>query len=973
MMNLLVRTTRALAKAALPLAAAAALYAQCQQSGTDLALPNPNCPATSYSSGISTIHGTNSITAGGSGGNLTVSGAASVNLQAGSQITLLPGFTAIAGGASTFHAFLASGSSTSGHPSIFTDVSSTSPYYNAVTTMYQLGVTAGCGQGNFCPTDYLQREDIAVFIVRSWSIRMWNDPEAFKSYVGYNKTPYFNDVAAADPRFAYVQKLYELGITAGFTAPQINSNGTLGAPGVFCPNTADNGIGNPVCAGQGTVQNYQAAIFVDRARALSDNFCEAPYYGTVPKPFPTSTSSSCAPDNYTWSSWLAAQAAGQSYFTDVPATDTYFKFVEAFADTRALYPQAPNSAPVCCFNKTNTITRGTMAIWTVAGMALAGLPTSFSIGGGGSTSHGGQTPQTWTFTYRDPNGAGVLQSGQVELIDGGGNVRCNFAWNRPTGLSVYTGIAASTSTLGTTLNDGFCGVSLISIANSGTDPTAVAVTFNVGFLQNFPRAYTIQTEVNDINGLASSWEQVGTFTVDPAPNGIGPASIPNWISQGAIGSQTFTVAVADPNGNYTNVSRVQVVFNISSSMVDACFLDYDPQTDDLSIADQSGSLTTFTNFQLKSGSGTLGDLTNTNCQVVGAGSSVSGSGASLQLNLQIVFRAGFVGPLTTFLRVDSAAAGQYQRAGTWTAYSAIPGGPGATPPTGINSDGTFTINFSDANGYGYVTTEYIALGTSLTDTLNTCRILYTRGTGSQNHQLQVFGTSFDPTASEMPAPVAVGSPGASLSYNNGSNAVCTVDFGKSSYTESGTSGQLKLWVGFPTQTSVNAYVRAIDRAGGDSGWNTQPNITNYGFTVTQNTTGWSGNVQAGQNTAAAYTITTNGGFNLANSPVTFTCSSNSSNVTITCPSSVTSSTVTLSITTTKSTVAYTATLTVTASSGSGSGTITETLPPLILNVSANQPQDYQTSSPTPAIIYLKPNAWYDTETSTVNLAGFLRL
>jgi hypothetical protein len=86
---------------------------------------------------------------------------------------------------------------------------------------------------------------MAAFIVRAWSARVFNDPEAFQSQT--QTTPYFSDVPATNEQFIYIQKLYELGITAGTMAPTIDGNGNLTAQGQFSPGS--------------TLVNYQIAIF----------------------------------------------------------------------------------------------------------------------------------------------------------------------------------------------------------------------------------------------------------------------------------------------------------------------------------------------------------------------------------------------------------------------------------------------------------------------------------------------------------------------------------------------------------------------------------------------------------------------------------------------------------------------------------------------------------------------------------------
>lgn len=48
----------------------------------------------------------------------------------------------------------------------FTDVPPSSPYHADVTAISNAGVTAGCGGGNYCPKDFVTREQMAAFMNR---------------------------------------------------------------------------------------------------------------------------------------------------------------------------------------------------------------------------------------------------------------------------------------------------------------------------------------------------------------------------------------------------------------------------------------------------------------------------------------------------------------------------------------------------------------------------------------------------------------------------------------------------------------------------------------------------------------------------------------------------------------------------------------------------------------------------------------
>ena len=90
----------------------------------------------------------------------------------------------------------------------FTDVPSSSPYFDFINVMQLWGISGGCTATEYCPTDTVTRGQAAVFIVRG----------LFGENFTHSSTPYFTDVTASDSIFSYVQKMKELGITAGCTA-----------------------------------------------------------------------------------------------------------------------------------------------------------------------------------------------------------------------------------------------------------------------------------------------------------------------------------------------------------------------------------------------------------------------------------------------------------------------------------------------------------------------------------------------------------------------------------------------------------------------------------------------------------------------------------------------------------------------------------------------------------------------------------
>jgi hypothetical protein len=118
----------------------------------------------------------------------------------------------------------------------FSDVSSSSVYFPFIQKMYELGITTGCGGGNYCPSSALNNYQLAVFAVRASQIVQQgyinNSMTCGSSYAGnpnvYNCSAYFSDVSSSDTYFSWVQKFVEM---KGVPAPLQPSFSYLGTGG----------------------------------------------------------------------------------------------------------------------------------------------------------------------------------------------------------------------------------------------------------------------------------------------------------------------------------------------------------------------------------------------------------------------------------------------------------------------------------------------------------------------------------------------------------------------------------------------------------------------------------------------------------------------------------------------------------------------------------------------------------------------
>lgn len=178
-------------------------------------------------------------------------------------------------------------------PQWFTDVPPTSPFFDFVALAVTQRLASACQPNRFCPDIPLTRAEMAEFLIRGLYPA---DDFPFPA------TPYFSDVSALHPRFRFIQKLRELGITTGCSTTQ------------FCPEAATN--------------RGQMAVFVTRARLGVTNT-------TVPvNPAP--------------------------YFTDVPTTHPFFTAIQKL---RELGVTTGCSATAYC--PSDAVTKAQMAVFTV--------------------------------------------------------------------------------------------------------------------------------------------------------------------------------------------------------------------------------------------------------------------------------------------------------------------------------------------------------------------------------------------------------------------------------------------------------------------------------------------------------------------------------------------------------------------------------------------------------------------------------
>jgi VCBS repeat protein/all-beta uncharacterized protein/S-layer family protein/BACON domain-containing protein len=113
----------------------------------------------------------------------------------------------------------------------FLDVPPSNPFYPFIERMAVHQITSGCGSGNYCPGASVTREQMAAFIIRG--IGEFNPPTP-----GLQR---YNDVPPGNPFYNFIDRMGALGITSGCST----------SPPLYCP--------------AATVTRGQMAVFLVRA------------------------------------------------------------------------------------------------------------------------------------------------------------------------------------------------------------------------------------------------------------------------------------------------------------------------------------------------------------------------------------------------------------------------------------------------------------------------------------------------------------------------------------------------------------------------------------------------------------------------------------------------------------------------------------------------------------------------------------
>jgi len=320
-------------------------------------------------------------------------------------------------------------------------------------------------------------------------------------------------------------------------------------------------------------------------------------------------------------------------------------FLPAFAGAKCFYVEVYDGALDSGWSQLGT--------YTVTNVQLAAALTPNAATG---------ASQTFSITYTDTRGSAAIQSSLILVNNPLAAANGCYVYFGPSANSLYLTNNAGTAwqgpvTIGqsATLANSQCSLSA-SGSSASTGGNTLTLNLALTFLPAFAGSKGVYVEVND-GVVDTGWLQLGSFTVVNTP----VATLSLTPGSGSGMSQTFSFVLYDDRG-YTAISSSMIIVNSQLSVANGCFLYFDRADNWLYLTNNAG-----TAWQGPATIGQSTTLQNSQCTISAAGSSTSGSGNTLTLNVAVTFQTAFAGSKLVYNEVNDGTndTGWVQQ-GSWT-------------------------------------------------------------------------------------------------------------------------------------------------------------------------------------------------------------------------------------------------------------------------------------------------------------------
>ncbi len=430
---------------------------------------------------------------------------------------------------------------------------------------------------------------------------------------------------------------------------------------------------------------------------------------------------------------------------------------------------------------------------TQLGAGVNSAPQPVSV----SPASGTGLTQTFTFTYRDLNGANDILRVQALINNTLADAGCLLYYTVDSNnLSLRGGPSGwyGPVKLGQpgTLENSVCSVNAAA-SSSSLSGTTLNITLAVAFNTSFSGDKQVFAEALDKSNISSGYQLLGGWTV-PAPGTLPPSVVDLTPSSGNGASQSFTARFSDGNGG-GDIVRTRIL--VGSTAAGACLMEIRPPARELFLMNDAG--TALAGPSIAGGGGTI---ENSQCIINVAGTILRVEGDMLTITVPITFKPSFAGPQTLWLEaVDTTNNSTgLRQAGTWNVLAGGNEAPRAisvNPSSGSGVAQTFTFTIRDPNGAADVQRVQMLFNFSL-NASNACLVYLDRVT---NHLLLL-----NDAGNAFLGPARIGLPGQL------ENSQCSMDASRSSATQAGTDLLVNVYLTFKPALAgmIESYAEALD-------------------------------------------------------------------------------------------------------------------------------------------------------------------
>ncbi len=270
----------------------------------------------------------------------------------------------------------------------------------------------------------------------------------------------------------------------------------------------------------------------------------------------------------------------------------------------------------------------------------------------------------------------------------------------------------------TPLSNSHCTVGAAGVSYSAL---SLILTVSVTFNGKFSGAQNIFMYAAEGSGTPNTgWVNEGTYTVLAGGNPVANSVVP---STGSGPGQRFSVTVSDAGGSGF-LQDIGVLIAPTLSYNNACLLVYDRVAGVIALSYDNPS-----HGSSEVAFGSNSTISNSQCSLNAATSTVVFGTNQVVLTLSIAFSATYSGPMNVYVQAyEASTSSGWQALGTWTVTGGTPSADSVTPSSGAGSNLiNFTFSATDTvNGNNISSIGMLYTAGAPTNTANACYLLYNR-------------------------------------------------------------------------------------------------------------------------------------------------------------------------------------------------------------------------------------------------------